>query len=214
MSMICYLTSLTPAQISTFTGAPELVSAYVENALETGINDPLEAKLAKGPPEMLKQYLAAKHSLAATMKSAAEPGRPPSPLDRLGPFQPLLDLQKSWHVLHYLLTGRMDTSGSLGDFLLTGDPIGDDQGYGPARLHSPAQTSAISGFLAPITAETLVKRLDLKRMTDQGVYPMTPYDERAGLDGWDMDISDTFPRLKDCIDVAAARGDGLLIWLS
>lgn len=52
--------------------------------------------------------------------------------------EPDLDLDKSWHGIHYLLTGTAWGIGEgAGAAILGGDEIGEDGGYGPARLLDP-----------------------------------------------------------------------------
>ncbi|NUR82053.1 MAG: DUF1877 family protein [Terrabacter sp.] len=52
-----------------------------------------------------------------------------------------LDLDKSWHGIHFLLTGTdwsAGDAGAAGGAILGGRPVGEDDGYGPARLLEPA----------------------------------------------------------------------------
>ncbi len=86
-------------------------------------------------------------------------------------------LEKSWHGLHFLLTG----SGELGkpplNFLLDGGrPVGDDLGYGPARLLNTAETRTIHAALSEISEEKLWERYDAATMNEQSIYP-TIWDE-------------------------------------
>jgi Domain of unknown function (DUF1877) len=65
----------------------------------------------------------------------------------IGPFEQALNLEKSWHILHYLVTGHTDDSSAPGDALLTGESLGEDAGYGPARLHDEIKTREFGQFL-------------------------------------------------------------------
>lgn len=48
---------------------------------------------------------------------------------------PELDLDKTWHGIHYLLTGTAwEISAGADAAILGGDDIGEDNGYGPPRL--------------------------------------------------------------------------------
>jgi hypothetical protein len=57
---------------------------------------------------------------------------------------PELDLGKSWHAIHYLLTGTgwEIGEGAAGAAILGGDEIGEDGGYGPARVLDPESVRA------------------------------------------------------------------------
>lgn len=73
---------------------------------------------------------------------------PPAPgqvLHTLGPDD-RIDLDKTWHALHYLFTGTAWAGDFPACFLVSsGEPVGDvDVGYGPARSFTPAQTKAIA----------------------------------------------------------------------
>jgi hypothetical protein len=59
-----------------------------------------------------------------------------------GPTEDGLNLEKSWHVLHYLLTGKAEKAPPpVGNAVLGGQDIGGDRGYGPARFLTPQQSS-------------------------------------------------------------------------
>jgi hypothetical protein len=74
--------------------------------------------------------LRATPSLATDVAMAAmSEGR----VNQLGPLQEALDLQKSWHMLHYLFTGSIDDMRSPAAALLSGEELGEDIGYGPVR---------------------------------------------------------------------------------
>ena len=49
-----------------------------------------------------------------------------------------VDLDKAWHCIHFMLTGSTyDVTQPLGGAVLGGDGVGDDLGYGPARILDP-----------------------------------------------------------------------------
>lgn len=46
-----------------------------------------------------------------------------------------VDLGKAWHGIHWLLTGSPDSTDDVtSEAILGGQPVGEDLGYGPARL--------------------------------------------------------------------------------
>ena len=126
-----------------------------------------------------------------------------------------IDLHKSWHVLHFLFSGRADEGGTPpANFLATGGrEIGDDDGYGPARLLDSRQTAAFSAFLDGLTVETLTARVDGPRMAGLGIY--------CAGDGGAAEIAEMvedvrfyFPQLQSHFRRAREAGESTLISLT
>jgi hypothetical protein len=137
-------------------------------------------------------------------------------LDVIGPFQKALELEKSWHILHYLFTGHIDASHSPGDVLMNGDALGDDVGYGPARLHDEKQTQEFARFLKSIDPARLQERVNYQEMSRVGVYSMPlghGSDEEFNAE-LRAEIASYFPALRDYVGNTAEKHGGLLIWLS
>lgn len=83
-----------------------------------------------------------------------------------------LDLDKMWHGVHWILTGTAwDAEGPLGQVILGGEEIGEDGGYGPARLLTPEQVSDVAAALRAVSADELRARFDPAAMSAAGVYP-------------------------------------------
>src|SRR5258708_15366177 len=97
----------------------------------------------------------------------------------LGIVEQALRLEKSWHILHYLFTEHVGPSSAPGDLLLTGEDIGEDVGYGPARLHGEAATRDFSHFLDIQDLARLQARVNFNEMSRLGLYPLRI---RAGSD--------------------------------
>ena len=121
---------------------------------------------------------------------------------------PSAHLEKSWHGLHYLLTGSaMAGDMPLAFLLLGGEPAGEDADEGP-RFIQPEEVRQINTALSPISTEQLWSRFDPARMEEEGVYP--------GI--WDEPEDDLreeyvgyFQELKRVVAQAAAAGQGLLV---
>jgi hypothetical protein len=124
----------------------------------------------------------------------------------------VLDLHKSWHVLHYLFTGEAEGGIPPADAILGGRELGDDMGYGPPRLQEPAATAAFARFLAPLTVEELQRRIDLPRMSELEIYCCG--DDDGSADEIREDVAHFFPQLQRFVAAAANNGNGLLMWLS
>ena len=72
-----------------------------------------------------------------------------------------LDLGGQWSVLHWCLTGSEDeVPGPAGDAILGGEPLGDDFGYGPARVLDPERVRAVAELLDRLQPAGVVARLD------------------------------------------------------
>ncbi|MEU7904355.1 YfbM family protein [Actinoplanes sp. NPDC049118] len=123
--------------------------------------------------------------------------------------EPELDLEKSWHGVHYLLTGTAwATDDGAGAAILGGDEVGEDGGYGPARILGPERVRAVAASLDALNVETLRARFDPDAMAVADIYPL----------GW-ADIADDFDRclapyfiqLRDFYRSAASNGQAVLL---
>lgn len=123
------------------------------------------------------------------------------------------DLDKSWHGIHYLLTGSAEGGAPPLDFLLDGGVAVEGGGEYGARVFTAAQTAAIAAALAPIDEATLRRRFDPVAMTKQRVYPSIW--DRAPEDDDSLGYCiDYFAQLKAFVAEAARRGFGLVVSMS
>src|SRR5687768_10108992 len=75
--------------------------------------------------------------------------------DRLVAQGDLEYLDKAWHGLHFLLTGSAWEGSPPLDFLVAGEPIGEEEiGYEPPRAHSSETVAEVAAALAPIDQDT------------------------------------------------------------
>jgi hypothetical protein len=126
---------------------------------------------------------------------------------------PELDLDKSWHAIHYLLTGTAWDIGddAAGAAILGGDEVGEDDeddGYGPARLLDPESVRAIADALDTLDPETLRARLDPTMMAAAEIYPNVWTD---GTVDFDNVIAPHFAELRRFYRSAATEGHAVLI---
>jgi len=120
-----------------------------------------------------------------------------------------LDIEKTWHGLHYILTGSpWEGDPPLSKTILGGTEIGEDTGYGPPRYLTPAEVVEVSAALEETTHEMLAARYDSEAMNKDGIYPQ----------GWDAGglewLLDAFDRVAGFYGKAAANGRAMLICLS
>jgi hypothetical protein len=125
-----------------------------------------------------------------------------------------VDLHKSWHVFHYLFTGRADGGTPPASLLLDGGrPVGADQGYGPGRLLDPAETAAFARFIGGLTSTELVRRINAPRMAALGIYCAGNGDSADAAELRD-DVELYFPQLQAHFRAAATAGQATLVRLT
>jgi hypothetical protein len=124
-----------------------------------------------------------------------------------GPGEDGLSLEKSWHSLHYLLTGSAEPVDSLlGNTILGGKEIGPDLGYGPARFLDPNRVRAVAEALARMSTRDLARRFDLKTMKAVKIY--------ACHDEGELELAQHyFEHLVQYYTDAASRGNAMLLYL-
>ncbi|MDG6105235.1 YfbM family protein [Dactylosporangium aurantiacum] len=123
--------------------------------------------------------------------------------------EPELDLDRSWHVVHFLLTGTAwEVTQGAGEAVLGGVEIGEDGGYGPARLLDAATVRRIAAALDTLDVDALCARFDPAAMTAADLYPDTlrlgPGDVRSFLDPYLADLRRFYA-------TAATNGEAVLL---
>ena len=122
----------------------------------------------------------------------------------------IIDIEKAWHGLHFLLTGTADEGDEPACYLLRGGEDLDDEGL--IRVLRPDQVRRFSQYLSALEADELVRRYDPARMTRLEIYPDAIW-TRKGEPGespleWLMDC---FAEVRQFLDKAAAAGDCVII---
>src|SRR4051794_3705240 len=81
----------------------------------------------------------------------------------------MVNLEKAWHGIHFLLTASaMEGSWPFGFLLYGGEAVGADEA---TRRLSPASVREVNTALSSISDTELWGRFDADRMTAEGVYP-------------------------------------------
>ncbi len=124
-----------------------------------------------------------------------------------------LDIDSSWHAIHFLLNGSAskETVPGLGFLLTGGTEIGEDNGYGAVRGFRPDEVKVIQRALAPIDAATIRARFDPKALEANDIYPSGAWKEVVGEPEFWMDY---FEQMKAFIEGAVENGESLLVWIS
>jgi hypothetical protein len=128
----------------------------------------------------------------------------------------MVDLHKSWQIIHYVLTGTPDSGPAPLNVLLSGgEEVGEDLGYGPARIIDARAMQDFAKALAAFDLDAVLKRLDIERMAAAGVYCVGEDDDpEAQAIELEEDMRQYFPALKAFAQKAAAERQGALIWMS
>jgi len=170
--------------------APDMLAAYMAEA---------ERMLADMPPALHEQIAAARRTDARKGEASLDPGDLGSELS----------LEKAWHGVHRLLCGTPDEAPPpLGDAVLGGDAVGEDLGYGPARVLDPARVAAVAAALRAISVDEIAGRFDAVRLDADGVYPAGWAEQ--GRREW---LRDEYSRLRTFYLEAATEGSWVLLWL-
>ncbi|MEW5787421.1 MAG: YfbM family protein [Pseudomonadota bacterium] len=123
-----------------------------------------------------------------------------------------IDLDKSWHGIHYLLNGTSEGGERpLSMAVIGGVEFGPEVGYGPARYLTVAETADVAKALDGISISTLRARFDPSDMLDKDIYP-SPMWERDGQEALAYAL-EYFHKLSAFYREAAARGDAAIQWI-
>lgn len=123
-----------------------------------------------------------------------------------------IDVDKAWHGIHYLLTGQAEGGKEpLSLAVLGGQELGEDVGYGPARVLTPEQVSQISAALGPLSDAALASRFDPQAMEKLDIYPQAIWvcDEKQALEY----VLTNYHAMREFYAEAARRHDGAVLWL-
>jgi hypothetical protein len=119
-----------------------------------------------------------------------------------------VSLEKSWHGLHFLLTGEAwRAEGPLAFLVTGGEEVGDDE-ESPLRWFTPEETVEIDEALSRVSDNKLWSRFDPEAMSDQDIYPGIWDEDEADLR---EEYLDYFRALKSVVAEAVDQSQGLLI---
>ena len=127
-----------------------------------------------------------------------------------------VDFDKSWHGIHYLLTGSAEGGEPPLDFLIEGGrEVGDeDLGYGTGRVFTSAETRVIASALDAISDAELRSRFDGAAMTSAGIYPDVIWNRNDPSDNPLEYVAEFVTVLRKTLADAVAHKHGMLITLS
>jgi hypothetical protein len=124
----------------------------------------------------------------------------------------LIDFDKAWHGLHFLLTGSAEgTDSPLSLLLDKGEPVGEDGGYGPPLLVSSADMRAFHEALSNLSDAQLQSRYDPEAMLAADLYMAEALGEEEI--GWEY-LSQGIPALRRLAERCAQEGSGAIVFIS
>ena len=148
---------------------------------------------------------------ARLMGAKPEPPPPPPPFELTpgeGDLGPAGDFEKSWHGLHYLLTGTSDEGDPPLNFLMHGRELELEDGDTPLITHSSADTRGIADALTRLSDEEVRRRVNLAEMNELELYPGR----------WDAEyleyVLEDMRRLRETVSGVASKKLGLLVSIS
>jgi hypothetical protein len=125
-----------------------------------------------------------------------------------------LRLEKSWHGLHFVLTGTPWAGKTPLCFLLSGGKIIGEQDEEdddvPARVLLPDFVRRLKTALAKITPKEFERRFDISRLAAEDIYPDIWKESPEDLLG---EYRAYFDSMKKFVASAADRGDALVVLL-
>jgi hypothetical protein len=220
MSMIGYVRRISAAEALALERKPATIKRLLRGGydMQAMIREQLRGKTSPKRGAMEDAYARAKQISDELKRSDRGIGpttfeeiqKMLQPLREAGAFgedPDVLELDKSWHTLHYLLTGSGEPSDSVLSWaILGGKEIGPDLGYGPARLLTASEVQTIASALSQVSPTSLSQRFDLERMIASKIYACRDHGE-LGL------ALEYFERLKPFYAESAARGSAILLYL-
>ena len=121
-----------------------------------------------------------------------------------------LHIDKTWHIIHFLLNGEAWTGGwPLMGVVLGGTQISEeDVGYGPARYLTAKEVQDIAAALNTIPPDELWSRFRIDAVREARIYP----------EGWNSEDRDYvvgyYSQLRDFFAKAARSGECMVVYLN
>lgn len=123
-----------------------------------------------------------------------------------------MDVDKSWHCIHFMLTGDAEGGKApLAWAIMGGEDCGEDAGYGPARILQPGQVKDVAAALSAIDRAEFISRYDPVAMKSADIY-LSDMCVRDGDEALEY-IVEHYLRLVQFYQSAAERGDGVALLL-
>ena len=125
----------------------------------------------------------------------------------------IVELDKTWHGVHWLLTGSAWEGEPPLDFILKGGTDLDYDGpwNSPPRTFSPAETRAIAEALARVSDDELRARYKPDEMLEAEIYPEIWDRQPDGAEDPQGYVMSALADVRAAVNLAVARGWGLIV---
>ena len=120
----------------------------------------------------------------------------------------IIDLDKAWHAIHFLLTKQAAEAALPEGFLLGGAEVGEDLGYGPARLLNPSQVADVQQLLEKLPGDFVRSTLDFSQLAKADIYPLMW--DQANPEELEY-VSHYFDELRRFVKSAADNNEGVVM---
>jgi hypothetical protein len=121
-----------------------------------------------------------------------------------------LSLEKSWHGLHFTLTGTAWEGNPPLDFIAAGgETVGnEDVGYGPARVLRADKVHKLDAALSAISPDVFDRKFDVSALNEAEIYPQIWDEPREDLL---EEYGGYFDELRKLVQKAAQNDQALII---
>lgn len=141
----------------------------------------------------------------ASVESVIYPDSDPDP-------ETHLDIDKSWHAIHYTLNeSPWGGEGPLAAVVLGGQELGEDIGYGPARYLAPPEVAAVASALELVAPEDFSAKFNPAALDAAEIYPQGWEDSMPEALDY---VLDNYRQLRAFYKAAASRGEAVLVYLN
>jgi hypothetical protein len=126
---------------------------------------------------------------------------------------PHLDIDKSWHIIHFLLNGETWT----GEWPLIGAVLGgaevseENVGYGPARYLRPGEVAQVARALQSVTPDLFWSQFDANAVREADLYPQGLWSDTAVDKEY---ITGNYEKLVDFFTAANRANEAVLLYIS
>ena len=203
MGMYAHLRRAKPSDADRLRADPRLVEAFIFGDAPAVVEERV--------PGALGWFLRLMRIKVQTVAAAPPTDEPLWPLP--GPGE-MISLDKAWHGLHFLLTGRAEGGREPACFLLKGGTELGENDDVDARLLDTEQVQWFAEHLASLTTEELTRRFDPQRMTELRIYPDPIWKRPEEEDEPRGYVLGAFADLREFVGSAAAAGDAVVVCIS
>lgn len=126
----------------------------------------------------------------------------------------IIDIDKTWHALHFTLTGKVWAGGGseFDDLVLGGESITDSEKEEfPILLIRPERVKELAEALEKLTEQEFREKFSMKKMVENEIYPL--YEEEDEDDFFEY-VSGYFIELKKFMKIASDEGQAVIFYIS